>query len=56
MGNFKFNKRPLQENKIKGSKIASFFGTPEMIRTSDARFRKPTLYPLSYGGISQALL
>ncbi len=25
------------------------FGTPEMIRTSDARFRKPTLYPLSYG-------
>ena len=22
-----------------------------MIRTSDARFRKPTLYPLSYGGI-----
>ena len=28
-----------------------YFGTPEMIRTSDARFRKPTLYPLSYGGI-----
>ncbi len=27
-------------------------GTPEMIRTSDARFRKPTLYPLSYGGAS----
>ena len=27
-----------------------FNGAPEMIRTSDARFRKPTLYPLSYGG------
>ena len=27
-----------------------FHGAPEMIRTSDARFRKPTLYPLSYGG------
>ena len=23
---------------------------PGRIRTSDARFRKPTLYPLSYGG------
>ena len=23
---------------------------PGMNRTSDARFRKPTLYPLSYGG------
>ena len=30
--------------------VAVLFGTPEMIRTSDARFRKPTLYPLSYGG------
>ncbi len=26
-------------------------GGPERIRTSDARFRKPTLYPLSYGAI-----
>ena len=25
-------------------------GAPEMIRTSDSRFRKPELYPLSYGG------
>ncbi len=25
-------------------------GAPGRIRTSDARFRKPTLYPLSYGG------
>jgi hypothetical protein len=25
-------------------------GAPGMIRTCDARFRKPTLYPLSYGG------
>ncbi len=24
-------------------------GGPEMIRTSDTRFRKPLLYPLSYG-------
>lgn len=26
-------------------------GGPERIRTSDARFRKPTLYPLSYGAM-----
>jgi hypothetical protein len=26
-------------------------GGPERIRTSDARFRKPTLYPLSYGAV-----
>ncbi len=25
-------------------------GAPERIRTSDLRFRKPLLYPLSYGG------
>ena len=31
---------------------ARYFGTPEWIRTIDARFRKPTLYPLSYGSIS----
>ena len=24
-------------------------GAPKMIRTSDTRFRKPLLYPLSYG-------
>ena len=29
------------------------YGAPEMIRTSDARFRKPTLYPLSYGGVTR---
>ena len=36
----------------KGGLLTAFiyYGTPEMIRTSDARFRKPTLYPLSYGG------
>lgn len=33
-----------------------FFGTPEMIRTSDARFRKPTLYPLSYGSMTMSFL
>jgi hypothetical protein len=27
-----------------------FDGAPGRIRTCDARFRKPTLYPLSYGG------
>ncbi len=26
-------------------------GAPGRTRTADARFRKPTLYPLSYGGI-----
>jgi hypothetical protein len=26
------------------------FGAPGRIRTCDARFRKPTLYPLSYWG------
>ena len=31
-------------------------GTPEMIRTSDARFRKPTLYPLSYWGRYNTIL
>jgi hypothetical protein len=25
-------------------------GAPGRTRTCDARFRKPTLYPLSYGG------
>src|SRR5207302_10128562 len=29
------------------------YGAPGRIRTSDARFRKPTLYPLSYGGLEQ---
>lgn len=29
-------------------------GAPERTRTSDARFRKPTLYPLSYGGKKDA--
>jgi hypothetical protein len=26
-------------------------GAPGRSRTCDARFRKPTLYPLSYGGV-----
>ena len=35
----------------KGGSLASGIpGAPERTRTSDARFRKPTLYPLSYGG------
>ena len=31
-----------------------YAGAPERTRTSDARFRKPTLYPLSYGGKKDA--
>ncbi len=27
-------------------------GAPETSRTSDQRFRKPLLYPLSYGGVA----
>jgi hypothetical protein len=30
--------------------IDAGFGAPGRIRTCDARFRKPTLYPLSYEG------
>jgi hypothetical protein len=31
--------------------LTSYFaGAPGRTRTCDARFRKPTLYPLSYGG------
>ena len=33
-----------------------FYGAPKMIRTSDTRFRKPLLYPLSYKGVSRPLL
>ena len=29
-------------------------GAPDWTRTSDARFRKPTLYPLSYEGVPLA--
>jgi hypothetical protein len=31
-----------------------FPGAPGRTRTCDARFRKPTLYPLSYGGASES--
>ena len=31
------------------------FGVPEAIRTPDARFRKPTLYPLSYWDMGSAV-
>jgi hypothetical protein len=30
------------------------FGAPGRIRTYGLRFRKPTLYPLSYGGVVRA--
>jgi hypothetical protein len=33
------------------SAAAVLEGAPGVIRTPDARFRKPTLYPLSYGGL-----
>ncbi|MFM2093242.1 MAG: hypothetical protein RIS70_366, partial [Planctomycetota bacterium] len=29
--------------------------TPGRIRTCDPRFRKPVLYPLSYGGVAVSL-
>ena len=29
-----------------------FIGAPGMNRTCDLRFRKPSLYPLSYGGLA----
>ena len=31
-------------------------GGPEMIRTSDTRFRKPLLYPLSYGAVASLVI
>ena len=34
--------------------VSHLRGAPGRIRTSDARFRKPTLYPLSYGGWTSA--
>ena len=30
-------------------------GAPKMIRTSDTRFRKPLLYPLSYPGMNRKI-
>ena len=35
-----------------GSTVALVVGAPGRIRTCDARFRKPMLYPLSYEGLS----
>ncbi len=43
-------KRP-QTLVIKGLRALLLSG-PERTRTSDARFRKPTLYPLSYGAVN----
>lgn len=34
---------------------AGAYGAPKMIRTSDTRFRKPLLYPLSYKGITTCI-
>jgi hypothetical protein len=31
-------------------RLLPYLGAPERIRTSDTRFRKPMLYPLSYEG------
>ena len=36
--------------------MASFYCAPETIRTSDTRFRRAVLYPLSYEGITKASL
>ena len=38
------------------SRTAELHGAPGTTRTCDARFRKPTLYPLSYGGWDIKLL
>jgi hypothetical protein len=35
-----------------GDETAPARGAPSRIRTCDARFRKPTLYPLSYEGLA----
>lgn len=41
----------IQKDRICPSdKRGLFVGAPKMIRTSDTRFRKPLLYPLSYKG------
>ena len=42
----------LHGRRIMPAQEAFDLGAPGMIRTCDARFRKPTLYPLSYGGWS----
>jgi Phage integrase family len=42
---------PERENPLK---IQQEFTTPGRIRTCDLRFRKPSLYPLSYGGMRLA--
>lgn len=35
---------------------ATIRGAPGPIRTADTRFRKPVLYPLSYGGVREDIL
>lgn len=35
-----------------GWEVPATVGAPSRIRTCDARFRKPTLYPLSYEGLA----
>ena len=39
----------------KAVRLQPLGGAPETNRTSDQRFRKPLLYPLSYGGESALL-
>lgn len=34
------------------SETPGFYCAPDRIRTCDLWYRKPTLYPLSYGGIT----
>ena len=40
---------PSANRRVEG-RIGYFASAPGTTRTCDARFRKPTLYPLSYGG------
>ncbi len=44
---------PEIQKKFARSHGAPRHGAPGRTRTCDARFRKPTLYPLSYGGLAQ---
>lgn len=46
--------RKVGVRKLKAENRRQESGAPERTRTSDARFRKPTLYPLSYGGKKDA--
>jgi hypothetical protein len=45
----------LQVKNKKPAREAGFLGAPRGIRTPDTRFRRPMLYPLSYGCFTQII-